>query len=59
MRLDIGLEALEPVCQILYISPSPVSFCTLDLLSDEGVISEICIVEVSVVAQEEGREVQG
>jgi hypothetical protein len=59
MRLDIRLEALEPVGQVLDIGPRPVGLGALDLLPDQWVVRKVRIVQVPVVPEEEGGKVQG
>ena len=56
---DVALQALKAISQIFNISPSSICLSSLDLLCDLRLIRKVRIVQVSVVAEEEGREVQG
>jgi hypothetical protein len=53
------LERLEAVGEVLDVGPGPVGLGALDLLGDEGVVGEVGVVQVTVVPQQEGGEVQG
>jgi hypothetical protein len=55
--LNVGLKRFEAVGEILNVGPSPVSFGSLDLLSDRWVLCKVTIVQVAVVPEEEGGEV--
>jgi hypothetical protein len=59
MLLDVGLQTFETVGEIFDISPRPIGLCPLNLLADQGLVSEVGIVEVPVVPEEEGGEIQG
>ena len=58
MLLDVALQAFETIGQILDVSPRAVGLGPLDLLRDLRLICEIRVVQVSVVAEEETREIQ-
>ena len=57
--LDVRLETLEAVREVFDVRPRTVGLRSLDLLADSWLISEVCVVEVTVVTKEEGAEVEG
>jgi hypothetical protein len=58
MLFYVCLQAFETVGKIFDICPGTVSFGTFDLLGNLRLISEITIVQISVIAKQERREVK-
>ena len=59
MLLDVGMQTFETVSQIFDVCPRSIRLSLLNLLTDQWVVSEVSIVEVPVVPEEEGGEIQG
>lgn len=57
MFLKVRVHCLISISQIFYVSPGPVDFGPTDFPTDEGVLTEIGIVDISVVAEQEGAKV--